>query len=153
VRRIEVRQEHYYNAALERLAEAKRLKIAGEGTSPLSAYLCGLSVECILRSLIPAEAEFYDRHDFITLARLGALTVANQSSAGSLGSTLSELTALWRNSLRFYSRSLFDSFCRQRAKALGLHVRRGTRPAALVCGRLFAASEATILECEHLWLK
>ena len=74
---VEVRRDQYYNAALERLSEARFLRESGHGDSPVAAYLCGLSVECALRSLIPEQTVFYDRHDFLEIARLGALRVAD----------------------------------------------------------------------------
>jgi hypothetical protein len=150
---VEVRREHYYNAALERFAEVKRLRGGGHGDSALAAYLCGVSVECALRSLIPEDAEFYDRHDFLLLARSGALVVADQSGYARLGRLLNQLTPLWKNSLRYYSEQLFETYCHKRARSLGLHVQRGSRAALVVCRRLFEAAENAILECERLWVK
>ena len=129
------------------------MREAGVADSALTAYLCGLSVECALRSLIPPAADFNDRHDVLVLAKLGALTVADDVAYARMGTLLSELTPLWKNSLRFYSRDLFVTFCRKRARSVGLHVPRGARPESVLSRRLLEITEQALLECERLWLK
>ncbi len=153
VRAVEIRPEHYYNAALQRFADVKLLRAAGMAESPLAAYLCGVSVECALRSLIPPATMFYDRHDFLVLARLGALTGADDAAFSRIGVLLNEVRPLWRNSLRFYSDDLFVAFCRRRARSSGLPVHRRTRSTGIVCLRLYEISERMLIECEQLWRK
>ena len=131
----------------------KTLGAAGFGASALAAYLCGLSVECVLRSLIPPDEDFYDHHDFVTLARLGALTLADDAAYKRLGTLLNELAILWKNTLRFYPDDLFAAFCKKRARSIGLRIDRGARPATVVCRRLLQLSDLAFTECEILWLK
>lgn len=149
----EIRPEHYYNAAIEHMASVKLLRTSGYGASALAAYLSGLSAECALRSLIPADSAFYKRHVFLDLARMGALTKANDRAASRLGTSITELSALWKNSLRFYSQELFDVWSRKRVRSLSLHVPRGAKAAAVLCDRLLDRAEATFLECQRLWTK
>jgi hypothetical protein len=150
---VEVRPEHYYKASVDRLAIVKHLRNTGHGNSSVAAYLCGLSVECALRALIAPGTDFYDRHDFPTLAGFGALDRADEAARRRLGTLLNELTVLWRNSLRFYPDDLFATFCRKRSRSLGLHVRRGSSPVPVVCTRLFNVSELAFTECARLWLR
>jgi HEPN domain-containing protein len=152
-RGIEVRREHYRDAALDRLAEVKHLRGTGRGDSALAAYLSGLSVECALRSLIPPGTEFYSRHDLRVLAELGALRLADEQASARLGNLLTELSPLWRNSLRFYPSGRFAAHCRKSALAAGLTVRRRANAVSVVCGRLFEISGRALTECERLWQK
>ena len=152
-RGVEIRPEQYYKASVERFAMVKHLRSTGRGDSPVAAYLCGLSVECALRALIMPGTEFYDRHDFVILAGSGALDRADGVARRRLGAQLNELTALWRNSLRFYSDELFAAFCRKRVRSLGLSVRRGSSPVSLMCARLFDVSDLAFTERARLWLE
>jgi hypothetical protein len=152
-KRVEICQEHYYRAAKDRLAEVRQLRNGGFAESALAAYLCGLSVECALRSFVPVENDFYDRHDLIVLARFGALLVTSETASIRLNRLLNAMKQLWKNSLRFYSNDLFETYSHKRVKSLGLYIQRGARPASVVCRRLFEASENVLLECERLWQK
>jgi hypothetical protein len=152
-RGIEVRPEHYYQAGIDRITEAKRLRDDGRGNTALAAYLCGLSTECALRALVPIEAEFYDRHDLLKLAEVGAWTAGDEKAVAPLGKLLTESVALWRNSLRFYSQDLFEAYCRKRARALKLSVPRKTSPVTTVCARLYHVSTLAFTECVVLWQK
>jgi hypothetical protein len=152
-RGIEIRNEQYYNAALDRLEDVKGLKATGRGNSAGAAYLCGLSVECALRALIPVGREFYDRHNLLALAGAGALKLADERAYQELSLALNEMTILWQNTLRFYSEDRFSAFCRDKVQSTGLRPKRGTSPAKVLCGRLFDVSNLAFTGCARLWLK
>jgi hypothetical protein len=153
LRGIEIRNEQYYNAAIDRLEDVEGLKVTGRGNSAGAAYLCGLSVECALRALIPAGRQFHDRHNLLALARAGAFKMADERAHNQLSPALNEMTILWRNSLRFYSADRFSAFCRDRVQSAGLQTKRGTSPSKVLCGRLTAVSNLAFTECVRLWLK
>ncbi len=96
VRAVEIRREHYYSAAFELFSEVERLRAVGHGNSPLAAYLCGVAIECSLRSLVPSETPFYDRHDFSVLARLGARNVADETEFSRMIPLISEVSQIWK---------------------------------------------------------
>lgn len=152
-RGIEVRPDHYYNAALENIAAVSYLRGSGFGNSAIAAYLSGLSAECAFRALIPRGTPYYNKHVFVELAKLGALRKADATSYQRLGVLINNLSAVWRNALRFYSNALFESWCRKRAYEVGLRVSRRVTASAVVCKVLFDSANDTVLECQRLWLK
>jgi hypothetical protein len=149
---VEVRPDHYYQAAIGRLNDVTSLQATGGGDSAGAAHFCGLSVECALRALMPKDSVFYDRHNPLALARAGAWKTADDRAYGNLSPALNELTILWNNKLRFSSEDRFLAFCRDKVQSAGLKVSRGGSPAKVLCGRLFDVSNRAFTECARLWL-
>ena len=120
--------DDYFQASIERMQQARSLFEDGESYA-LSMYCSGLAVECLLRAFRWLHDRSFDgRHDlrellkasrFIqvsteTLRDSGYAEEDRASASLRLHAAMTELDALWMNSLRFVSESklkryLFES--------------------------------------------
>jgi hypothetical protein len=124
----------YYRAALERMAQARHAHRTG-GSYALAMYLSGLAVECLLRAFRWSEdARFEGRHDLTDLLKQSqflTLDEANLASRGfdanqiaeasqSIRAAMSEVVALWHNSLRFASEASLRAYLRRIDRLAGI---------------------------------
>lgn len=109
------RPEHYYHAALERIAQAKALYDRDDSHAP-AMYVAGVAVECLMRAFkMRRGGEFDERHDLLRLfsesgmlsidpAALRAVGLSEAESAvfaQRLRAEVSDVVRLWANDYRY----------------------------------------------------
>lgn len=106
--------EHYYQAALERIRQARALYERGDSYA-LSMYVAGVAVECLLRAFnLRKDVVVDERHDLLHLLNnCGIMDVIHQSSiekrlsdrpqqdAMRMKYTVSQVAVLWANDFRY----------------------------------------------------
>lgn len=104
---------HYRHASLERLQDARQLveneRFAG------ATYFAGLSVECMLRSLL-VPGLFDAKHDLLKLARGGFFAGLGDEAARKAGGLLTEVMARWLNSQRYCSEERLIAWIKREKK-------------------------------------
>ncbi len=131
---MQFRAEQYYQASLERMAQAR--KLLRDGTAfALTMYCGGLAVESMLRAFRWTEdASFEGRHDLSKL--LGASRLlridddfmrrgrasenAIRESGLKLRGAMNEVIVLWHNNLRFASEASLKTFLNGIGRLQGL---------------------------------
>jgi HEPN domain-containing protein len=110
------RPEHYYEAALERMAQA-RLLYQQKDCHALAMYVAGVAVECMLRAFKGKRTKTLDeRHDLEKLFKTSGLV---HSDRGPLPKDLLAAIAatchLWSNDYRYASEERLRSFLKKDA--------------------------------------
>ena len=113
-----------YRVAAEELVTSARFLHEG-GFYSASHYLCGLSVECILRAYrFRSDSRFDARHDLNALFKISGLEVTfPQSQRSELEGYFAYIAKVWNNNHRFFS----DEALRSHLKRMGLYyeIKRG----------------------------
>jgi HEPN domain-containing protein len=131
---MQFRAEEYYQAALERMQQARRIHNAG-GDYALAMYCAGLAVESLLRAFRWAEdTSFEGRHDLNELLRESGLMRVDDEymrrkgasdeeiveSGRAIKAAMNLVIVLWHNNLRFASESRLKAFLNRTGKLKGI---------------------------------
>jgi hypothetical protein len=154
--------EHYFQAALERIAQAHSLHRLGSRFA-LAMYVAGVAVECMLRAFrLKRDPTFEERHDIVRLfkasgmleidpaawRRQGLSEVQAESYARELRAAVNEIALLWSNDYRYASESRLRSHLQKEAR-----LRSGVRGDLLKANaqRLLNAAQTFIDKGYLLW--
>jgi hypothetical protein len=123
---MDFREKDYFQAATERMKQARYLYQRSEGDSyALAMYCAGLAVECMLRAYRwRGEAAFEGRHVLMKLLKDSGLLGVNDEALRARGlsedevlrqssllqAAVSDVAVLWRNNLRFASETRLKAF-------------------------------------------
>lgn len=113
-------REIYFQAALERISEARYLHM--NGYYVLAMYASGLAVECLLRAFrLFKDTSFDERHDLWLLWRSTDLAnVHSEFYHEGIHSSLGIVTLLWRNDYRFDSESAVRAYLKKAGRNRGI---------------------------------
>jgi hypothetical protein len=156
------RPEHYYRAALERMAQSVSLYTRDESYS-LCMYVAGLAVECLLRAFrLLHDPTFDEGHDIQRLYKASGIHRVNRASLAFRGfteeeiddylwnirSAVNDVALLWANDYRFASEERLRTHLKK-----NVELRRGVRGEILkACAlRLVNAAQTIVNKGSALW--
>jgi hypothetical protein len=131
---MQFRAEQYYQASLERMRQALQIH-RQKGNSALAIFCGGLAVECLLRAFRwTHDTSFEGRHDLKELFKASGLLTMNdelmrrrgdseeaiEASSVLIGDAISEVDALWHNSLRYASEASLKAHLKRIGRLRGV---------------------------------
>jgi HEPN domain-containing protein len=131
---MQFREDEYYEVALERIRQARKLHDQG-GNYALSMYCSGLAVECLLRAFRwQFDASFEGRHNLGELLKASRVLQINDELMRRKGrredeitgygrqlkAAMNEVIALWHNNLRYASGARLKAFLRSSDRLQGI---------------------------------
>jgi HEPN domain-containing protein len=142
-----LRSDSYYQAAQERIKEARFLH--EKGFHSLSMYVSGLAVECLLRAFrLLKDPTFDERHDLWQLWKNTELAnIHSKFYHKKIHISMGVVMSLWRNDYRFRSEAALRAYLKK------IGVDRGVKGDFLKFNskKLYDAAETIIYIGANLW--
>jgi hypothetical protein len=115
-----LRSNIYYDAALERIEEARLLH--NNGYYALAMYVSGLAVECLLRAFrLLKDQTFDERHDLLLLWKNTDLAdMHSEFYEKEIHTSLLLVALLWQNDYRFRSKAELRAHLKRTGQARGI---------------------------------
>ena len=143
------RPEHYFDAAIERMAQA-RLLYQQRDCHALAMYVAGVAVECMLRAFKGKRTKTLDeRHDLERLFKASGLVHSDRGPLPrNLPAAIAATCRLWSNDYRYASEDRLRSFLKKDA-ALRSRIKGDILKALAL--QLMQSAQTVVDRDEELW--
>ncbi len=98
-----VHPNDYYEAAMERMAQAGQLHRSKQYS--IAMYVAGVAVECMLRAFHPINRGFDERHNIESMFNACDLDKLGDRASVRMRAPIQTVHLLWQNRYRFFSES------------------------------------------------
>lgn len=158
---MDLRSEHYIQAAVERIEQARQVHRLNLGPS-LVAYLAGVGAECVLRAWLTRESPAFEgRHDLLKLyqkSKLWLIDIGPSRPAGmseeqleadrrAMSAAIETLHLIWHNNLRYASTARWKAHLHRMGRLEGI---KGDAPRE-IARRLLDAADIFVTKGIELW--